>query len=333
MEQLSNELTGKRMRASGLAQSDADIISVVRNLGAVQAQLLFGAQMALMNRTKQGPSEIADRLDSGDLVISWLNRGTLHMVIREDFWTFQELTAPSRIRTLAARFKTFGVDQSHQEKVLSRLDDVLSATPAIKDELLPLMDISKVKIADNMRGIVAASFLELASAHGLLVRGPKLGSEPTYVSAEAWVGPKAQSSDDLSSIAVRYSRSHYGSTAEDFAGWLGIGLRDARAVWREPGAESGPISWTGLLGPFDPLLHGWKDRSWLLGEHVNKVISTNGVFRPSIIVENKCVGLWKYTAGKIELDYFAKLAGEHEEVIRQQSLTLMKQLNSTEDSA
>jgi hypothetical protein len=55
-----------------------------------------------------------------------------------------------------------------------------------------------------------------------------------------------------------------------------------------------------LLGPFDPLLHGWKTRSFVLGDH-RAVITTNGVFRPVALVRGRVVGTWSLRGGTVRI--------------------------------
>ena len=62
---------------------------------------------------------------------------------------------------------------------------------------------------------------------------------------------------------------------------------------------------TQLLGPFDPVLHGWPDRHWILGDHVDRVITSNGIFKAMAVVDNRGVGTWKWVAGEVTLELFA----------------------------
>jgi hypothetical protein len=45
----------------------------------------------------------------------------------------------------------------------------------------------------------------------------------------------------------------------------------------------------------------------LLGDYVNRVITTNGIFKPTVVVNNRCVGTWKWTAESLTLDLFEEL--------------------------
>ena len=62
----------------------------------------------------------------------------------------------------------------------------------------------------------------------------------------------------------------------------------------------------GLLGPFDPLLHGWASRSPFVGDH-GPVVTTNGIFRPSCLVGGRVVGTWTAPAPGIVIDLFEEV--------------------------
>ncbi len=56
-----------------------------------------------------------------------------------------------------------------------------------------------------------------------------------------------------------------------------------------------------LLGPFDPIMFGWVDRSPLLGGHEAQLITRNGLFRPAMLARDHVVGTWRYEGGAVTL--------------------------------
>nr|WP_268258197.1 crosslink repair DNA glycosylase YcaQ family protein [Parafrankia elaeagni] len=64
-----------------------------------------------------------------------------------------------------------------------------------------------------------------------------------------------------------------------------------------------------LLGSFDPVLHGWVSRDWIVGGH-QSVVTTNGIFRPIALVDGKAVATWAMPGGTVELTPFAPLSDE-----------------------
>jgi hypothetical protein len=63
-----------------------------------------------------------------------------------------------------------------------------------------------------------------------------------------------------------------------------------------------------LLPAFDEYIIAYRDRSAVItAEHIPRVLTTNGIFRPAIIKNGKVIGLWRKAAGKksaIELEHF-----------------------------
>ncbi|MCM3926234.1 winged helix DNA-binding domain-containing protein, partial [Frankia sp. AiPs1] len=57
-----------------------------------------------------------------------------------------------------------------------------------------------------------------------------------------------------------------------------------------------------LLGPFDPVLHGWDGRDWLGA--AGRAVTVNGIFRPVILVDGRAAGIWSMPAGRVELAPF-----------------------------
>jgi hypothetical protein len=79
-------------------------VAVARRLLATQAQDPRGARLAIRARTRATTAADVDRAlsDERSLVVTWLNRGTLHLVAREDYPLLQALTAPPLQTTVAA---------------------------------------------------------------------------------------------------------------------------------------------------------------------------------------------------------------------------------------
>jgi hypothetical protein len=79
--------------------------AVVRRLLAVQGQDPRGARLAIRARSRRLSAADVDRAltDDRSLLITWLNRGTLHLVCREDYGWLHALTAPRHLAGNARR--------------------------------------------------------------------------------------------------------------------------------------------------------------------------------------------------------------------------------------
>src|SRR5205085_5800942 len=86
----------ERLAAQLLAGPPArDPVAVAERLLAIQAQDPRGARLAVRARSEGLSAADVDRaLGDRSLVISWLNRGTLHLVRSEDYWWLHALTTP-----------------------------------------------------------------------------------------------------------------------------------------------------------------------------------------------------------------------------------------------
>jgi hypothetical protein len=139
-----------------------------------------------------------------------------------------------------------------------------------------------------------------ATLAGDVVRGPLRGREQTFVLTRDWLGPQPQSVDRdqaLAELARRYVAAHSPADAADLARWAGIRLTDAQTGLRAVGAvERRPIPRhiaPRLLGPFDPYIMGWKDRSFAVPpEHEKTLLPGGGMFRAVAIDDGVVVGDW-----------------------------------------
>jgi hypothetical protein len=95
-----------RLTAQLLAGPRAsDPVQVAERLLAVQAQDLRGAMLAVRARSLGLTASAVERALTVErsLVVTWLNRGTLHLVRSEDYRWLLELTAP-RLAAASSRW-------------------------------------------------------------------------------------------------------------------------------------------------------------------------------------------------------------------------------------
>ncbi len=105
-------LIAQRLAAQLLAGTPAsDPVTVTRRLLAIQAQDARGARLAI--RARSAGLTVAD-VDSAlserrSLVISWLCRGTLHLVASEDYHWLHALSTPPLHAAAMRRLSAEGV--------------------------------------------------------------------------------------------------------------------------------------------------------------------------------------------------------------------------------
>jgi hypothetical protein len=308
-----HSLIAERLRAQLLTGPAArDPVRVVERILAVQAQDPRGARLAIRARTKGLVAADVDRALTEDrsLVITWLNRGTLHLVRAEDYPWLHALTASRLLTATLRRLSEEGVSPTRADRAIDVIGRSLADEgPLVRDQLAERVAAARVPV----EGQALLHLLVLASIRGVAVRGPMVGKQHAYALVRDWVGPPEPVDRDaaLAELAVRYLAGHAPADDRDLAYWTGLPLRDARAglaaaAGRRRSSARRAEPPTRLLGPYDPVLHGWRSREPLLGRHDSAVV-TGGIFRPFALVEGEPVGTWRLAKGRVELAPFEPL--------------------------
>jgi hypothetical protein len=296
---------------------------VTARLLAVQAQDPRGARLTIRARSAGvSASDVDEALARGSLLVTWLNRGTLHLVSAEDYWWLHPLTNPQMLIGNSRRLAQEGVPPQDAERGVAALRAALANDgPLTRAQLRERVAAAGVRT----EGQALVHTLALASIRGLIVRGPMAGKDQAFVLASDWLGnpPPAMDRDAaLGELARRYLAGHAPASDADLAKWAGIGLRDARfglarcgARQRADGLAELPASRERhahvlppplLLGAFDPLLLGWASRDPIIGPH-RHIVTDNGLFRPFALVGGRAVATWTFAGGRVALKPFAPL--------------------------
>jgi hypothetical protein len=336
-------VTAERCAAQLLSGEPADSAEeVAGRLLAVQAQDPRGARLTIRSRTAGlSAADVDAALDRRALVITWLNRGTLHLVRAEDYWWLHPLTNPQLLTGNSRRLAQEGVPPLDAERAVEVVCAALAADgPLTRAQLRERV----AAIGVRTEGQALVHILFLASIRGLIVRGPVVGKDvvgkdvvgegaagkdQAFVLTSDWLGaapPPLEREAALGELARRYLAGHAPADDRDLARWAGIGLREAQralarcgavpradglAVLAPPPAETQPAEMPPprLLGAFDPLLLGWASRDPIIGPH-RGIVTVNGIFRPFALVDGRAVATWSFSGGKVTLAPFGSLSGE-----------------------
>jgi hypothetical protein len=317
----------ERLAAQLLAGTPAsDPVAVVERLLAVQAQDGRGARLAIRARSEGLTASAVDHALSEErsLLVTWLNRGTLHLVRREDYAWLHALTTPPALKPNARRLAQEGVTEAAAERGVAAIVRALGAEgPLTRRTLRERVAAARVPTA----GQALVHLLLLASLRGLIVRGPMLGREQAHVLVHDWLGEPAAIDREraLAELCRRYLAGHAPADERDLARWSGLALRDIRAGLRAISGElrereDGSIELAGaaqehppplpapmLLGAFDPLLLGWRARDQVLAGH-GGIVTSNGLFRPFALVQGRAAAIWSLAGGQVALKPFGRLA-------------------------
>ncbi len=223
-------LKAQRFRAQLLTGTPAaSAVEVTRRLLAVQAQDSRAARLAIRVRSRGLSAADVDHAFTAErsLVLGWLNRGTLHCVLAEDYWWLHALTSPPRSAGNARRLAQEGVPPEDADRAVEIVERSLATEgPLTRGQLGERLSAAGVRT----QGQALVHILALACLRGIAVRGPMFGAQHAYVLARDWIGvPPAFDRDRaLAELARRYLAAHGPATDRDLAHWAGLPLRDAR---------------------------------------------------------------------------------------------------------
>jgi hypothetical protein len=164
---------------------------------------------------------------------------------------------------------------------------------------------------------VASRVLTTLAASGAIVRGENDGgwktSRPRWTVASDWVdvGPALSEAEGYAALVASWLRTFGPGTEADVTWWLGAtktavrrALADVDAVevrlthgtgWVLPDDldDEAPVEpWAALLPALDPTTMGWKERSFYLGDHAERLFDANGNGGPTAWWDGRIVGGW-----------------------------------------
>lgn len=315
----------ERLTAQGLAGEPlGGPVAVAERLLAVQAQDPRGARLAVRARTEGLTAAAVDEALTADrsLLITTLNRGTLHLVRREDYPWLQALTTPPLFTSSGSRLRQEGISERAAEKGVATVERALAEEgPLTRAQLRERLEA----VRWPSKGQALAHLMFLVAVRGVAVRGPMVGGEQAFVRTEDWLGPQPPVDRDqaLAELARRYLAGHGPADDRDLARWAGLPLRDARAGFEAIAAEieqrpdglldlagrppAAPLPAPRLLGTFEPLLLGWVSREEVVGPH-KLLVTINGIFRQFALVDGRAVATWKLSGGKLEIEHLGRVS-------------------------
>ncbi len=304
-----------------------DPVAVAERLLAVQGQDGRGVRLAVRARTRGLTVAAFDRAltEERSLLITWCNRGTLHLIRREDYPLLAQLTMPPVFTANARRLEQEGVTPAKAKRAVAVIERALGEEgPLTRAQLGERIAAAGVRT----EGQALVHLLIQACLLGVAIRGPMIGRHHAYALVHDWLGPQPAAGERdraLAELARRYLRGHAPADDRDLAKWAGLPLRDARAglaaiaselherddglleLAGAPGRHSESMPAPRLLGAFDPILLGWRSREFIVGRHA-PVIMIGGMFVAFALVDGRAAGLWRLDRGKVSIEPFGRLA-------------------------
>jgi hypothetical protein len=160
-------------------------------------------------------------------VITWVNRGTLHLSAREDEPLLHALTTPQLRTSSERRLQQEGVSPPDAQRGIELIAKALSNGPMTRAQIRELLQRADVPTQEQ----ALLHVLFRTTLDGLIVRGPVVNGDHAFVLVDDWLGkrPKIDRDRALAEIARRYLLAHGPAEDRDLAKWSQLPLRDARA--------------------------------------------------------------------------------------------------------
>lgn len=304
---------------------------IVSWMGAMQSQSLDLAKWAIGARLEnKSVGDVDEALNTGKIIRTHILRPTWHFVSVEDIHWMFDLSNP-RLRPVYRSYcKTLGADETQIYRVVPILEKALSGGKHLtKQEINIALQTQNITLDTNHLNMA----LSYAEMEGILVNGLLKGNKQTFTLLEEWA-PRKQTlhkEEALERLARRYFTSHAPATIDDFIWWSGLSVTECkqalelikadficetingRNFWMKNDIEIPPANRSSalLLPPFDEFVVSYKDRTELIEDiHYGKVMTKNGLFSPTIMLNGEIIGSWKKTAQKgthkVELSFFRK---------------------------
>lgn len=307
-----------RLHNHQLLQNDhAAPQTLVEYLGAVQAQDYPMAKWAIGQRIGGiTDAQIESSLDSGELVRTHVLRPTWHIVSARDVRWMLALTAKQIKSASAARDRDLGIDQALYKRCNDLIAKALEGGKELSREGI-MLELEKAGIETNSSR--AVHFMMNAEVDGIVCNGKMQGKSISYALMDEKIpkGPMYSRDEALAVLAQRYFSSHGPATLPDFHWWSGLPMPDARKGLESIQHELESFGWEGkmywlrdtsapasadsvlFLPAFDEYTVAYKDRSAVFSPQWHKeAITSNGIFKPIIVVNGQVKGIWKRTVQK-----------------------------------
>jgi len=314
------EIAQYRLQSQRIAKTEHKTAKeIVGWMGAMQAQDFAMSKWAIGARLPNATDKQVEKaFNDGDILRTHVMRPTWHLVSADDIYWMLELTA-TRIKAITkVRDIALGIDESIYAKTNAILEKSLSGGKQLtSDELKVIFENEKIDTNENR----FYHYMMQAEIDAVVCSGAVKNKKQTYALLSERV-PKVQrfsKDESLTKLAERYFKSHGPATLKDFVWWSGLTVSDARkglesvkdkfiseiidseTYWFESSIHNftSDNSAVYLLPAFDEFIISYKNRNAIISpEHQTLAFSSNGIFRPLIVVDGQVIGIWKRTNKK-----------------------------------
>ncbi len=323
-------LTNQRITDSTFTQPS----DVVAHLGAMQAQDYTMSKWAVGARIPGATEEsIEHAINEGSIVRTHILRPTWHLVAAQDIRWMLALTAPHVQQLVAYMYRQLELNGALLSQTAALIAKALEGNNHLtRAELMDELDKAGIPTND----LRAAHLMFHAELNAIVCNGRMKGKQITYALMDERIPLTAAISREeaLGQLAKRYFMSHGPATLPDFVWWSGLKVTEARAglemvksllvsekineqiYWMPNDLQTASQDTIHLLPAFDEFMVSYKDRTASLAtDRHQSAITSNGIFKPIVVVNGKVEGLWKRTFKKemvqVETTFFETSRAEH----------------------
>jgi len=341
----------------------ANVVTLCRDVGGVQAQVSSAAELQLWarNHALTGAGIQAALWNQRTLVKTSLMRQTLHWIPASEFSLYIAALQRSRLAFLRRiMWKYASVAPRQIDTLTAAIVEALADGPLTRRELAERITprVSK-QVRKWMKIAWGIMTVRPALVEGLICYGPDRGPEPTFVLADRWLpGQKEVDEAEAQRFLLRRYLSSFGPAAlRDFCKWAGLPVRETASVWEDLRPELIEISVEGreswllrrdqaalensrgdepqlrLLPSFDPFLLGHAAKDHIVeARHYKRIFRAGARVSPAVLLGGRAIGIWSHTRGAksllVEVRPFAALSKPVRARIEEEATSLARFLGA-----
>ncbi|KAA6334065.1 hypothetical protein EZS27_017580 [termite gut metagenome] len=310
---MSQQLSGTGM------QTPKEVVSW---MGAIQAQDYVMAKWAVGIRFSGSTDKIVEEaFNKGEILRTHVLRPTWHFVAPENIRWMLSLSADKIKASARSRDSDLGITEELYSQANRIIQKSLEGNNHLTREAVGRA-LQEAGIAVDTSRMI--HFMMRAEIEGVVCSGALQGKSHTYALLDERVPPTKplHKEEALAKLAQRYFTSHCPATLQDFVWWSGLSQTEAKkgleavksgfvaeemngqTYWIASTFKNAPSSVDTsvyLLPAFDEYIISYRDRKAVLpSENHSKAVSSNGIFRPTIVANGQVIGLWKKSDTKKE---------------------------------
>lgn len=307
---------------------------VVSHMLCMQSQDRNQHLRAIASRAWCTKDDVLQSYNDGQIVRTWTQRGTIHVVNAKDAQWITKLCATKTLSSFTKRKEYLGINDHQYDLALWYLQEYLASWPKLRKDIGLYLEQSGMSLESGW----LYNILCYAGSSGLVVQWPIIDGQQAFVLTSQWIQNEKKFDSDMEAVrelCLRYFTSHGPATIEDLQRWSGLGKTIIKQWIIDCGEKLQHYDndWTlyyfshtknfdiwlptvHFLAGFDERLLGYKNRSATVDQsHLNKIdISRNGVFKPTVMVDGNTIGTWwiqhKAKISEITITPFSSLNSE-----------------------